>query len=358
MKYLIVSLFAMWTTSLHAFQLYEETFLDEYDESRQHVGEDLARLTFADKDTYLTHEGREEDRAIRNMPVVSGDILKTFSSTYAEIEFIDGSLMQFADRTEVEFQAINEIYDSESLNVIKLHSGSVFLHVTEEFYQADRRVFRVDTSSGPAYIEAPGIYRVDKMGSRMTLKAYRGFAELSGEADSVDVYSGEYADIRNMYRPHQAKPFNSFQSDHFESWAYERRPETDSISAKYVDKDIASYSADLDDHGEWRYEDNLDRHVWVPFVESSLAALQCRVLAALRLKPDLDLPRPLRLGYAPLRSLGMARGHRLVLDSGPLLFTRLGRMDQLQQLRGLVPARLLESSVLLLPEPPQHHHRQ
>ena len=103
----------------------------------------------------------------------------------------------------------------------------------------------------------------------MQLKVFRGFAELSGEYTSSPVYSGEYSSIRNMNRPLRTKTFNSFHTNRFERWAYARRPARLGASAGYVDSSISRYSRDLDDNGEWRYDDSCDSYVWVPYVEKS-----------------------------------------------------------------------------------------
>lgn len=234
-------------------------------------GENVARVTLADKNAFIRRETHaEEEPMIRNTPIISGDSVETRYEAYAEVEMIDGSLLQIADRTMLDFQAINESWDQESLTVIRLHKGSLFLHTTEVDPNTTRRVIRIDTQSGSSYVEAPGIYRIDYKGNRMRLSTFRGFAELAGESGSVAVYSGEYALVRNMQHPSKAKPFNSFRSDEFERWAYERRP-MGSVSSKYVDSSLSSYARDLDDNGSWRYDDQLSRHVWVPYVSTDWA---------------------------------------------------------------------------------------
>ena len=267
MRYLFIFLIAL--SPAFGWVEPEEVFVDEIDESEYDRGESYARFTYADKYVFVTHEDDEEEQVIRNLPAASGDFLKTRTASYAEVEFIDGSLLQVADRTHVEFQAINEIYNNESLSVFKLYKGSLFLHVTDEWDHSDRRVFRVDTEDGSTYIEAPGIYRVDRENGLTKLKVFRGFAELSGERHSEPVYSGEYSQVRNMGTPSRTRTFNSFYGDRFERWAYERRPRSGSVSSAYVDGSISSYAGDLDDHGEWRYHDELDTHVWVPVVTTS-----------------------------------------------------------------------------------------
>lgn len=225
-------------------------------------------MTYADKYAYILHENEEEEQAIRNVPVVAGDFFETRANTYSEIEYIDGTVMQIADRSRVEFQAINETFDRESLTIVKLHKGGLFLHVKEQTGDTVSRVYRIDTASGSTYIEAPGIYHVLLEGSRMKLKTFRGFAELSGEEASVPVYSGEYSTIRDMRKPVGVRSFSSFHTNRFEQWAYNREPYSESVSAGYVDSEISAYSRDLDEYGEWRYDEGQATNIWVPYVET------------------------------------------------------------------------------------------
>ena len=267
MKHLIIATL-LFATAFGFAEEPEDYIIDKVDEDALHHGENLARITYSGNYVYLTGDHGEENDVVRNMPVLGGDFLETRYGSYAEVEFIDGSLLQLDNRTKLEFQAVNEYYGDNRLTIVKLHRGSVFLHVTES---PRERLFRIDSVAGSAYVDLPGIYRVDLSGNRMKLKVFRGFAELSGTEDSAPIYSGEYATIHNMYRPSRVRPFNSFHGDRFERWAFDRRPVSDSVSAKYVDPEITSYSRDLDDHGEWRYDDGLSTHVWVPYVSVSWA---------------------------------------------------------------------------------------
>lgn len=251
-----------------ASDLPEELFIDEYNEQDTSYGETYARLTYVGKFATLFREGQIEESAVRNLPVVSGDRIETGYSSYAELEFIDGSLLQIAERAELEMQAINEVYSDESLTVIRLLEGQVFLHVAENPEFNQDQVFRIDSRAGSAYIEAPGIYMLSFDSGRMKLKTYRGLAELSGEYGSVLVHSGEFSSIRGMGRPVSVVAFNSFGGNDFERWAYDRRPILKSASARYVQGPIASYSRDLDDHGEWRYNSTYETHVWVPYARN------------------------------------------------------------------------------------------
>jgi hypothetical protein len=259
-----------WTSMTQAQDRYDEELIDTYDEESLTTGETFARLTFAGRDVALLHDNGERQEAVVNYPVASGDVIETGYQSYAELEFIDGSLMQFANRSKLEFQAINEKYDDSGLlTVVRLFEGTLMLHVTDQTDAFGNRLFRVDTEAGSAYIEAPGIYSVEQRGTRMRVKVFRGIAELAGERGSRLINSGEYANIRDFDRPTFPIPFNAFRGGSFERWAYDRRPGALGASSKYVDREISVYARDLDDHGRWRYHRDLDVHVWVPYVKTS-----------------------------------------------------------------------------------------
>lgn len=269
MRLTFICLLVSLTMTAWADNYPQEEFIDDVTQEDTTQGENLARLTFVGKDVNLIHEDGYEEKAIRNLPVVAGDALNTDRRSFAEIEFLDGSLLQVDRDSLAEFQAINEVYRQESLTVVKLHRGSLFLHVNDADHLSDKQVFRIDSNDGSAYIEGPGIYRFDQMGERTRLKVYRGYAELSGEADSEMIYSGEYATIRDMYTPSRAKTFNTFSSDNFERWAYERRPWRQAKSVKYVQPHLTYYARDLDGQGDWRYLPDINDYVWCPSVASS-----------------------------------------------------------------------------------------
>ncbi len=269
MRLTFICLLVSLTMTAWADNYPQEEFIDDVAQEDTTQGENLARLTFVGKDVNLIHEDGYEEKAVRNLPVVAGDALNTDRRSFAEIEFIDGSLLQVDRDSLAEFQAINEVYREESLTVVKLHRGSLFLHVNDADHLSDKQVFRIDSNDGSAYIEGPGIYRFDQMGERTRLKVYRGYAELSGEADSEMIYSGEYATIRDMYAPSRANTFNSFSSDNFERWAYDRRPWRQAKSVKYVQPHLTYYARDLDGQGDWRYLPEINDYVWCPSVATS-----------------------------------------------------------------------------------------
>jgi hypothetical protein len=95
--------------------------------------------------------------------------------------------------------------------VIKLHKGSLFIHLAEALTSVDRRIVRVDSEDGSVYIEAPGIYRIDREFGSTSLKVFRGMAEISGERETVAVYSGERSQVRNLGQPDSVRTFNALR---------------------------------------------------------------------------------------------------------------------------------------------------
>ncbi len=264
MKTILILLF---TFIPSAFAWQTDRIIDEPELEEYGQGLDYARLTFVDRNVVVKREGEVED-ALINYPITYGDQIESATGAYTELEFIDGTLLQVDGNSRVEFQAISQILDDEALTVINMYEGAVLFHITDSQIDVGRRVFRVDTEAGSAYFDTPGVYFVEFRVRHMKLKVYRGMAELSGSEGSTLMRSGEYATILGMTRPSRVRSFNAFQGNRFERWAYGRAPRAANASSKYVDQNLRYYAADLDDSGDWRYESDINVHVWVPSVNT------------------------------------------------------------------------------------------
>ncbi|PIE01568.1 MAG: hypothetical protein CSA81_10990 [Acidobacteria bacterium] len=259
---------SMMLVILNATILLAQNDYEFEDPSTGDAGQNFARVTYTDQGNLLFSRG-EEYEMDKNMAITAGTTLRTDYRSYAELELIDGSLVQLNGTTVIELQAINDVFNEESLTVINLQSGSLFFHISSQPEWLKNRVLRVDSPHGSVYIETPGLYRIDQKEYQLKCYVYRGVCELAGEHDSALVRSGEYATIKQLGSPMRSKPFNSYYKDHFTSWAYSRTTHLPGVSSRYVAPEIARYSYTLDDGGNWRYSDEYQTHVWVPDVPQS-----------------------------------------------------------------------------------------
>jgi len=251
--------------------LFSFTLMADYefeDPSTGDSGQNFARVTFTDTgNQYITSDGTFDSDL--NLPITPGGILQTQYRSFMEVELIDGSRIQINGNSRLEFQAINDVYNEESLTVINLERGSLFFHITPSPEWLKNRLYRIDTSHGSIYLQSPGLYRIDQKSYQMKLYVYRGLGEIAGEQDSTMVRSGTYSAISNFGYPNPARAFNSYYKDSFTSWAYTRNPIEPGASAQYVPPEISRYSYSLDSSGSWRYSASLGTHIWVPVVENS-----------------------------------------------------------------------------------------
>jgi hypothetical protein len=217
-------------------------------------------------------EGRTTDQAFdinTNQALIEGTRVQTPLRQFGELSFIDGSRIQLDGDTSMELQAIHSRVNDESVTILLLHEGSLFLHVTPLPEHLSERMYRVDTQHGSIYLASQGIYKIEAKAYQTRLNVYRGIGEIAGEADSSLVRSGEYATVFRQERPSQTRRFNAYYKDEFTTWAYDRAVTQPGVSAKYVDSALAYQSRVLDDHGRWEYSREYDTHVWVPYVASS-----------------------------------------------------------------------------------------
>src|SRR6202022_3319798 len=91
----------------------------------------------------------------------------------------------------------------------------------------------------------------------------RGEGEVTAGGKSYDVHAGELAEFNGTDADVEYRSDRAPDPDDFDRWSADRdRREENSVSARYVSRDMVGYS-DLDDNGTWREEPEYG-HVWYP----------------------------------------------------------------------------------------------
>ncbi|HYL63327.1 MAG TPA: DUF6600 domain-containing protein, partial [Candidatus Methylomirabilis sp.] len=149
----------------------------------------------------------------------------------------------------------------ESIIQMRLAEGSVNFRV-RELRQGD--VYEVDAPNLAFTVKQAGAFRIDvnENGDSSRVTVIRGEGEVTAGGKTYEIHAGERAEFNGADNPE----YNVSQApgpDGLVKWAEERDlKEDNSVSAKYVSRDMPGYS-DLDDYGEWRDEPEYG-HVWYP----------------------------------------------------------------------------------------------
>ncbi|MDM0000162.1 chromosome partitioning protein ParA [Variovorax sp. J22P240] len=193
---------------------------------------------------------------VPNRPLTTGDRLWTDRNARAELH-VGSSAVRLDEQTSV---TLSEIDDDTAR--ITAEQGSVQVRVRDDL--AGQR-FEVDTGNLAVVIDAPGDYRIetDPTAGTTRVAVAAGNVTLYGEGgESMPL--GAHQQIttsgRNLAAANGA-PVRA--SGEFDRWVAERdRIEDQSISARYVSRDVVGYQQ-LDAYGDWQNDPDYGS-VWYP----------------------------------------------------------------------------------------------
>ncbi len=211
----------------------------------------------------LTEEGTV------NAPIFPGDTLSTERNQRVEVQLADYSFVRLDYSTQVQFQALCDIYNAyEQSTILKLFNGDVFIEA-RNMDDKDKN-FQIDTPFASIYLLTSGTFRINvDSEQRVEIYSFNGVAEVVGEYDSVLLRSGSMTFVTYRSNPADPQSFNSFYSDSFDHWNGER--DDFYSSARRVDEyydsapyEIKRYYSELSYYGGWVYVP-VYGYVWYPY---------------------------------------------------------------------------------------------
>ena len=204
----------------------------------------------------LEREGRSETSPL-NMPLLSGDRLRTATDGRVEVLFADGSTLHLDMRSTI---------DVQSDDLVRLTEGRLRLNILGP---ARTVAYRIDSPAGSARIIQPGEYRIALVTgngeTQIEVAVVRGAAEVFTDQGSTPVRAGERAYASAGLAPSYAYAYNSANWDAFDRWSEARRDVRLGVSSQYLPSDMQAYAPELDQDGDWRYTQSYG-YAWYPRV--------------------------------------------------------------------------------------------
>lgn len=206
----------------------------------------------------LEREGKLEP-AEANVPLLSGDRLRTRGASRVEVLFSDGSAFTLDEESDLDLL-------SESL--VRLLEGRMRLAIVRATTTLD---YRVDAPAASVWIRAAGDYRVSTRSRQVekpevVLTVIRGSAELVNEHGKSTVRAGQEALATPDLAPSLAYDVNSATRSEFDSWTQSQRDaRVGSTSASYLPAELRYDSGSFDNYGTWE-NDVTYGYVWYPRV--------------------------------------------------------------------------------------------
>ncbi len=206
-------------------------------------------------------DGREIE-AHRNLPIYPGDEVVTARRGRAEVRLSDGNIIGVDRASALRLRSILDAYEGDANEtVVELKYGKVAVHRTD----IGRDHVRLDTDNASYVAEHEGLYSVetDSRG-RDRVTVFDGSLEVRTPSRATRLREGESAtvDQRGVY---DLIGDQRTAADDFERWFLRRAERFGTYDSRYMDRRLAYWSDDLDDHGRWVFVTGIGWS-WRPYV--------------------------------------------------------------------------------------------
>lgn len=217
----------------------------------------VARISYLDGTVSFQPGGTGEwGNAVKNRPVTIGDKIWVDKDSRAELQAGEAAI-HLGSNTALSFLNL----DQQTIQM-RVAEGSVNFRV-RELKSGD--IYEVDTPNAAFTVTRAGDFRVDvnENGDATRVVAIRGEGQVTANGQTYPVNEGDAASFTGQPDNVQYASIAAPERDGLDRWAMERdRKEDNSVSARYVSRDVVGYS-DLDDYGDWDEVPTYGR-VWYP----------------------------------------------------------------------------------------------
>jgi len=216
----------------------------------------VARLSYVDGSVSFQPGGQGDwGAATRNRPVTIGDKIWSDNNARAELQAGQASI-HVSSMTALSFLNL----DDQTIQM-RLAEGTINFRVRE---MREGDVYEVDTPNLAFTVTQAGAFRVEvnENGDGTRVTAIRGEGQVVANGQNYTIHAGERGEFNgtdNVSYFVASAP----APDDFDRWSNDRdRRDDNSVSARYVSRDVPGYS-DLDDNGTWNEEPDYGP-VWYP----------------------------------------------------------------------------------------------
>ena len=217
----------------------------------------VARLSFVDGSVSFQPGGQGDwAQAMRNRPVTIGDKIWADNNSRAEIQAGQASI-HLSSMTALSFLNMDD-----QTTQMRLAEGTIYVRV-RELREGD--VYEIGTPNLAFNVTEAGAFRIDvnENGDSTRVTAIRGEGEVTTNGQTYTIHAGERGEFNGLDNNVQYFVGAAPEPDEFDQWSNDRDlREDNSVSARYVSRDVPGYS-DLDDNGSWNEEPDYGP-VWYP----------------------------------------------------------------------------------------------
>jgi len=228
----------------------------------------VVRLSYVSGTVTLKRPGSaEEEKALLNTPIQEGFELSTAGSSYAEVEFENGSTARVGELSRVLFDQLALDANGNKLNGITFEQGYGTFNFAPERRAANQRgrsgasrspaegqdVYRVKLADAAVNPAGKCEFRTDLAEDRFRVEVFKGSVEVATDNQTVKIGEGKALELETGSLTLASNPQKGIVKDEWDRWTEARdRQEQLTTKDEAVRPVGASYGwSDLNTYGEW-----------------------------------------------------------------------------------------------------------
>jgi len=238
---------------------------DEPQAAKSHAR--VVRLSYLSGDVTLRRPGSAEDqKALLNTPIQEGFALSTAGSSYAEVEFENGSTARIGERSKLQFQQLALDANGNKLNGLTFEQGYGTFHFAPERQSAnqhgrneairlqpDEDVYSVKIADATITADGKCEFRTDLAGDRFRVEVLKGSVAVAADNQSTKLGEGKVLERQIGSVTLASNTQKGIVKDDWDRWT-EARDRQEDLTGKdeAVHPTGPRYGwSDLNTYGEW-----------------------------------------------------------------------------------------------------------
>ena len=212
----------------------------------------VVRLSYVTGTVAIRRPGSQDwAKAMVNTPVQEGFDLQTSASSYAEVEFENGSTARLGQQSRVSFNQLALDADGNKLNRLTFEEGYATFHILPEHHDA----YSVKVANATLTPNNKSVFRTDFREGRVRVEVFNGTVEVVAPSGSEKLGRDKVLEYSTNTPQVALDVHHGIEKDTWDHWTEARDTQAQlAFNDQAVSPDRPLYGwSDLNTYGEWAY---------------------------------------------------------------------------------------------------------
>ncbi|MFB3915657.1 MAG: FecR domain-containing protein [Terriglobales bacterium] len=221
----------------------------------------IVRLSYVEGTVEIDRNiGQGFEKAIVNMPITQGTVLRTGADGRAEVQFENGSTVRLVPDSEVAFEQLKLQDSGAKVSHVVVNSGTAYFHLRHKGHDE----FVVAFANRDIVLRKDAEFRVETGNSDVRLAVFKGDVNVEGAGEQVTVKKGDSLTFNRSSGEYSVA--KNIQPSEYDKWSKDRDQYEEQYSSSSYVSDYPYYygRGDLSYYGNYWYMPGYG-YLWQPY---------------------------------------------------------------------------------------------